>query len=157
MDIYSKAEAELNSLEKQISTLQRRQEELRQFVTLGRKLFDVTPAQASLQLPECQATQATGINAVARTPRPRDGSMKSRVLDISEALIGRFGPIPTKPLVERLEANGVEISGADKVVTVSVILSRSERFKADRSLGWTLVEPKENPQDASTSAGSIAA
>lgn len=157
MDIYSKAEAELSSIEQQIVALQRRQVELRQFVALGLKLFDAAPAQASLQLPERKATQATGIIAMARTPRPREGSMKSRVLEISKALIERFGPIPTKALVERLEANGVEISGADKVVTVSVILSRSDRFKADRSLGWTLAEPKENPQDAPTSAGSSAA
>ena len=94
---------------------------------------------------------------MARTPRPRDGSMKSRVLEISEALIKRAGPIPTKALVDRLEANGLEIGGSDKVLTVSVILSRSDRFKADRSLGWTLAEPKENPQDVGASAGSHAA
>lgn len=156
MDIYSKAQSELNSIDQQIATLQRRQVELRQFVALGLKLFDEAPVQASLYLPERQATQATGIDAMARTPRPRDGTMKSRVLEISETLIKRFGPIPTKALVERLQANGVEISGADKVVTVSVILSRSDRFKADRSLGWTLAAPKENPQDAPTSAGPIA-
>lgn len=157
MDIYSKAEAELNSIDQQISALQRRQVELRQFVTLGRKLFDATSVQGALHLSDRQATQATGVSAMARTPRPRDGSMKSRVLEISEALIKRAGPIPTKALVDRLEANGLEIGGSDKVLTVSVILSRSDRFKADRSLGWTLAEPKENPQDVGASAGSHAA
>jgi hypothetical protein len=157
MDIYSKAQSELNSIDQQIAALQRRQVELRQFVALGHKLFNETPVQASLRLPERQATQATGIAALIRTPRPRDGTMKSRVLEISEMLINRFGPIPTKALVDHLQANGVEISGSDKGLTVSVILSRSDRFKADRSIGWTLSKPKENPQDAPTSAGSTAA
>lgn len=156
MDIYSKAEAELNSIDQQIAALQRRQIELRQFVTLGRRLFDATPVQASLALPERQATQETGIAAMARTRRPRDGSMKARILETTETLIKSYGRIHTKPLIERLEANGIEIGGADKAVTVGVILSRSDRFQADRSLGWGLAQSKENPQDAPTSAGSVA-
>ena len=157
MDIYSKAEAELNSIEQQIASLQRRQSELRQFVSLGRKLFDATPVQGSLELPVRHATQETGEMVFARTRRPRDGSMKAKILEISEELISLAGPMTTKSLVEALEDRGVSITGADKTVTVSVILSRSDLFKADRTLGWTMVEAKENPQDVSASAGSRAA
>ena len=156
MDIYSKAEAELNSIDQQIAALQRRQVELRQFVTLGRRLFDATPVQASLALPERQVTQETGNAVMTRTRRPRDGSMKARILETSETLIKSYGRISTKALVERLEDSGIEIGGADKAVTVGVILSRSDLFESDRTLGWGLAKPKENPQDAPTSAGSIA-
>ena len=158
MDIYSQAEAELHSIDQQISKLQRRQVELSEFVSLGRKLFDTDSVKLSFAFHGGNATQqAAGSLTTPRVPRPRDGSMKARVLKISEALINSFGPIRTKALVERLEANGLEIGGADKGVTVSVILSRSDRFVADRSNGWSLAGPKENPQDAPTSAGSVAA
>lgn len=157
MDIYSKAEAELNSIDQQIAALQRRQAELRQFVNLGRKLFDNSPVQAGPSLPERKATEATGAFAVAHTPRLRDGTMKAQIIETTEALIRTSGKIPTKVLVERLEASGVEIGGTDKGLNVSVILSRSGRFKADRTFGWGLADTKENPQDAPTSAGSLAA
>lgn len=157
MDIYSKAEAELNSIDQQIALLQRRQVELRQFVSLGRKLFNAALVQASLNLPEHEATQETGFTAPAPARRPREGSMKARILETTESIIKAHGRIHTKPLIERLEANGIEISGADKAVTVGVILSRSDRFKADRSLGWGLADQKENPQDVGASAGSHAA
>ena len=156
MDIYSKAKAELNSIDQQIATLQRRQVELRQFVSLGSKLFDAAPVQAMLIPPDRLAAQEGKTTVLPCTPRPRDGSMKARVLDFTESHIRNFGRIHTKQLIECLEANGIEIGGADKAVTVGVILSRSNRFQADRSHGWGLVESKENPQDAPTSAGSIA-
>ena len=154
MDIFSTAETELNLIDQQIAALQRRQVSLREFVTLGRKLFDAPAVQASLGLPDRQATEATGFAVMARAARPRDGTVKARILETTEAIIKDHGRIHTKALIERLEANGIENGGADKTVTVSVILSRSERFKADRSLGWGMAEKKENPQDASTFTGS---
>ena len=154
MDIFLTAETELNLIDQQIAALQRRQVSLREFVTLGRKLFDAPSVQASFVLPDRQATEATGFSVMARAARPRDGTVKARILETTEAIIKDHGRIHTKALIERLEANGIEIGGADKTVTVSVILSRSERFKADRSFGWGMAEKKENPQDATTSAGS---
>lgn len=165
MDIYSKAEAELNSIDQQIAELQRRQVELRQFVNLGRKLFDATPVQGSLVFPPKPATEQSLAAHFATPARARDGSMKARILETAELLIQGQGPLHTKDLVDHLETCGVEIGGADKTVTVGVILSRSSRFKADRKVGWSLSpdwpfpksQSKENPQDAPTSAGSSAA
>ena len=64
----------------------------------------------------------------------------------------------TRKLVsEKIEAEGVSIGSADKVLAVSTILSRAkEKFKSDRAAGgWVLVKPhqEETPQGAPTPAG----
>lgn len=78
--------------------------------------------------------------------------MKARVLDLSRNAINMHGPLHTTQLVELIEQTGLEITGKDKNITVSVILSRSDDFVADRSRGWSLAE--KNPQDVAASAGS---
>jgi hypothetical protein len=62
---------------------------------------------------------------------------------------------PTVQLVEAIEATGLTITGKDKNVTVSVILSRSDEFVSDRTRGWSLIAEK-TPADAATSPGSSA-
>lgn len=49
-----------------------------------------------------------------------------------------------------------DITGADKNVTVSVILSRSDKFVADLAIGWShaSIQKEETPEDAATSQGS---
>lgn len=50
-------------------------------------------------------------------------------------------PIPTKDLLEKLVADGVEISGSDKLQRLSSILSREKkrgRFTASRKDGWRI-------------------
>ena len=86
--------------------------------------------------------------------------MKARILGLAEQAIKARGPQSTAALLEFVEAAGVEVTGAHKPTTVSVILSRDDRFKSDRKVGWTLVEPIQKeltPQDARTSAGSSTA
>lgn len=66
-------------------------------------------------------------------------SLKDAVLSVVEKCLADGKPHPTKELVEELQAQGVVISGADPVITVSSILSREkDKFLADRKHGWSL-------------------
>ncbi len=45
----------------------------------------------------------------------------------------------TRDLVKQLWARyGLEVRGSDKVLALSGLLSKDERFEANRSLGWSL-------------------
>jgi len=140
------AEQELSDIVAQISVLQKRRQELLEFIALGRKLFG-SDTKSSVA-PDLSATHDQ-----IKAPTPREHSLKARVIKEVRDHISLFGPTPTSALVEMLEGRGVEITGKDKGVTVSVILSRSNEFVSDRKNGWSLAEEK-NPQDVAPSAGS---
>jgi hypothetical protein len=141
------AEAELAEIVAQIAALTKRRQELHDFVALGRKLYG--GEQVSKNTSDLFVSPGAG-----KSPTPREYSLKARVLKAVREYIELFGPTPTPDLVRMLEElHGIEVSGKDKGVTVSVILSRSNEFVSDRKNGWSLAEEK-NPQDGATSAGS---
>jgi hypothetical protein len=145
-DLLRTAEQELSDIVAQIAVLTKRRQELLEFIALGRKLFGTdaaAPAAPDLFAPQEQVRATT----------PRENSLKARVLKSARERISLFGPTHTADIVQMLEAQGIEISGKDKSVTVSVILSRSNEFVSDRKNGWSLAEEKTQ-QDAATSAGS---
>lgn len=148
-DLLVTAEKELADIVEQIATLTKRRQELLEFVALGRKLYGGERAATSSQ--DLFASAETG-----KKPTPRESSLKARVLKEAREYIALFGPTPTATLVDVLEERGIEISGKDKGVTVSVILSRSNEFVSDRKNGWSLTQEK-NPQDVGASAGSSTA
>jgi hypothetical protein len=49
-------------------------------------------------------------------------------------------PVSTRKIMEHLEAHGIEVSGANKLTSLSALLSRDERFQANGRSGWTLRE-----------------
>lgn len=157
-DIYAKAEAELSDIDSQIAALEKRRVELRHFVELGRRLFGADSSDSSKLLLAIESAKTVAVNPPARRMIfRRDTSMKSRIHEIARRVVAEHGPTHTRDLIPFIEAEGVEITGSDKMVTVSVILSRSEDFKADRSVGWTLVnQPHKEvtPQDVAASEGS---
>lgn len=159
IDIYAKAEAELASIDSQMAALEKRRKELDQFVELGRRLFASQhgPIIARLPIPT-SSTLRRAMDQAAQ--HGRDMSMKARILSLCKQYIKDLGrPVMTRELLAHIEANGVEVTGADKVTTISVILSRSDEFKSDRALGWSLIPAQKEltPQDAPTSAGSSTA
>lgn len=158
-DFYAKAASELASIDAQIAALEKRRTVLRQFVELGRQLFADAKRQTASNLTgtlfgsaASQPSTKFGLPSTAT----REGSLKARILTLSRRAIEERGPTHTRDLVAYIESHGVEVTGADKNTTVSVVLSRSDGFKSDRATGWSLVQ-KETPQDAPTSAGSGAA
>jgi hypothetical protein len=160
IDIYAKAASELASIETQIAALEKRRTALRQFVELGQKLYAVQ-GEVHLRMPSVKLEMSGGPQYQFGTPSttPRDQSLKARVLALAKKAIQERGPQSTAALVEYVEAAGVEVTGAHKPTTVSVILSRSADFESDRKAGWKLVDlfEEQNPQDAATSAGSSTA
>lgn len=145
-DLLVTAETELADIVAQIAALTKRRQELLEFVALGRKLYGGESAKTQSQ----DLFSSPDTNKV---PTPRENSLKARVLKEVRDFVSLFGPTPTSDLVKMLEERGIEISGKDKGVTVSVILSRSNEFVSDRKNGWSLAEEK-NPQDVAPSAGS---
>jgi hypothetical protein len=164
LDIYAKAANELLSIDGQIAALEKRRAALRQFVDLGQRLYADIGSDAAGRLPPgadvVSSVASMGVMGFAERMRNnRENSLKARVLALSKQAIQEAGPRSTRELLAYIEAAGVEVTGADKPTTVSVILSRSDDFKADRNVGWTLVDPQKEltPQDAPTSAGSSTA
>lgn len=145
-DLLKTAEAELADIARQVALLTKRRQELVEFVELGRRLYGGQPSLVNIN-------DLFAPTVVAKPPTPRENSLKAKVLASVRDHISLFGPTPTADLLKMLEAEGIEVTGKDKAVTVSVILSRSNEFVSDRKNGWSLAEEKSQ-QDAGTSAGS---
>ena len=71
-------------------------------------------------------------------------TIKDRVLEASLKVLEDGQPRHTSSLLVEFEKAGIEVGGTNKLATVSSILSRDGRFKANRTIGWTLTK-KESP------------
>lgn len=156
MDKYQQAVVELQGIEQQLAALvplQKRRDQLRPFVEMGRALFDTRPASDG----NADSRNASSI-AVPALTSGKAGSAKAQIISAAKSIIEAEGPMQTKTLLDRIQASGIEVGGVDKTITVSVILSRAkDLFKSDRAAGgWKLIHPhkEENPVDAPTSTES---
>jgi hypothetical protein len=77
-------------------------------------------------------------------------TIKDRIADNCERLLSDRRPRHTRELVSYLRGEGIELKGKDPVLQVSSVLSKDGRFKANRSLGWTLVAQNDEGSDAGT-------
>jgi DNA-binding FrmR family transcriptional regulator len=156
MDIYAKAKIELNEIDSQISTLQQRREALKKFIDLGDTLFGVLPQirQVNASIERLRGVSGQ-ISAITEAVESASRTAKHRILTFCRGYIETNGPTTTRQLIDVLESSGIEVSGSDKVATLSVLLSKSDNFQADRKNGWTLIDPHQEsaPPDAPTSAG----
>lgn len=165
MDKQDRAVAELERIEAELAkmaALQKRRDYLRQYIELDRILFEEqADADARQDHPVNAPTYKQRVmpNASqALNERPRREFAKDQILNGAMRLIAGNGPMQSADLVKMLEHAGITIGGADKVLTVSSILSRSkDQFKSDRAAGgWVLLSPhkEETPPGATTPAGS---
>ena len=153
MDLLASAESELSEIERKIAEMQplmQRRDQLRTFISVGRTLYSAPIGQASM-LPPAVSTLA------APTPVTGSGTQKARIAQAVAALIAARGPMQTKELLRAVQEQGIEVGGADKLVSMSVLLSRAkDTFKSDRAAGgWVLNTPhkEQPPQGAPTPAG----
>ena len=164
MDKQERAIAELKRIEAELAkmaALQKRRDYLRQYIELDRILFAERAAddarQDSMDVP-MHKPRAVLNDPPELEERPRREFTKDRILTGARRLIAANGPMQSADLISALEKVGVVIGGADKVLTVSSILSRAkDQFKSDRAAGgWTLVSPHKEvtPPSAPTPAGS---
>ena len=152
----AKAEAELAGIEKQlagIALLQRRRDQLRTLIALGRQLYLEEHPQSDMISPApAMAPQA----AVHPANSAKSGTQKERILDAIAGMVTATVGQSTRQLVDRLAAQGIEIGGSDKIGSLSAILSRSDLFKSDRAAGgWVLStsHKEETPTGAPTPEG----
>jgi len=68
---------------------------------------------------------------------------------VSVHLTGQTAPVKTVDLHRALEANGINIGGADPVNGLSALLSTSGKFMAHGRSGWTL-KPSANDEKTAT-------
>lgn len=87
--------------------------------------------------------------AASNSPRPKRsqddrldkfGPYGQRIVDtVTNLLPGNGGnPVPTRRLVDQLGILGVEITGNNKVNSLSALLARSSKIKGYGRAGWTL-------------------
>ena len=154
MDPYTKAVAEIESIEQEIARLlelQRRRDQLRAFVDMGDELF-----QPSSQAQDSPAPRRRIVMPQPMMPRK---TIKSLIIEGAVRLIRLHGPMQSRRIAELLEQDGVELRFANKALGVSTILSReSTQFKSDRAAGgWIIIESPHKevtPQGAVTPEGS---
>ena len=134
----------LADIERQKQDLAKKEQDVKQFMALGARLF---PEQfgTAVAPPVEQQRQL----AVAAVPKARIGTARSAIIETAIALMEERGYVQTADVLNAVEAKGVTIGAKDKMLQVSSILSRDKAtFKADRSKGWSLTNKK--PDSAPT-------
>lgn len=161
MDLLASAETELADIERklaELAPLATRRDQLRMFLNIGRTLYAPPSGQTSILNGEPQARPPAAALVRSDAKPARTDTLKARIADAVESIIHAEGPMRTRELLKRIEARGIEIGGANKLDSVSVVLSRSkDRFKVDRAAGgWVIVHPHKEvtPSGAPTPAGS---
>lgn len=141
----------LADIERQKQELIAKEQELKQFMALGARLFPEQFATVETTRPEPERQLA-----IAAIPKARVGTARSAILETAVALMNERGYVQTAEVLEAVEASGVTIGAKDKLLQVSSILSRDKAtFRSDRSKGWSLANKK--PDSAPTLPGFSAA
>jgi hypothetical protein len=150
MDAYTKAKAELSEIDSKIAALQKRRAVLRQFIELGDSLYSNEQESRAAYL------MTSGRLVASMVAVSRETSAKARILSACKAYLLHKGSCHTRELAAALAVQGIELSGSDKLNTLSVLLSKSDEFRSDRKIGWSLTTPHKEvtPQGAGTPAGS---
>ena len=80
-------------------------------------------------------------DASPKIGRPVGSGSEGRKVDAAvSAITAKGGPISTRELIAILNGHGIEIAGSDPFVNLSSTLSRSNRLKNRRAVGWSLAE-----------------
>ena len=105
----------------------------------GLRMF-LSASEVHNSVPAVAATSSESVDL----PDASRVTLKDRVTDAALRILEDGLPRNTSRLIEMFAARGVEVDSSNKLATVSSILSRDGRFKADRRLGWTLTK-RESP------------
>lgn len=160
MDTYAKAQSELAEIDSRIAALQQRRDALRKFIDLGQSLYGPPAAGPGLfGLGGEQDFRSAMLGQMLRGSREQ--SAKATILAACVRHIQANGATSTRDLLSMLDAQRIEVTGADKINALSVMLSKSDLFESSRKLGWSMKdsdaqagEEEATPQGAPTPAGS---
>ena len=152
--ILAKAKAELAVIDRQIARLHEKQARLQNFVQMYGELAG-TPISEAVSAPPEQSGPSFADHARAVMREVASGvTIKSRIAGAVSLILADGIPRHTRVLVPLLESQGIPITGKDKFQAVSAILSTDDRFKADRSVGWSLDEEAAPAGTGAASFGS---
>lgn len=127
--LVEKAKTDLAEVKAEVSTLLAKQKKLEAFLAI----YGEQPSQSDLYR-SVMSRLADGPAALALS-RP---SAKDRITSAVADILADGEPRHTRALLAILEKNGIEVGGSDKVIALSVLLSRDPRFVANRKIGWSL-------------------
>jgi hypothetical protein len=161
MDLLAKAKAELADIDQRIAEMARRKNDLQAFIAAGERLFGAEAAsiedeplprrRLSRDIQELSQEVAGSIMGYRLTKKDRITSAAF------ETLLVRGVHMTSRELADVIGQQGIDL-GNDPASTVSVLLSRDDRFKSERAKGgWKLAsspDKEETPQGAATPAGS---
>ncbi len=152
MDPYiEKAKADLAGVEQEISALHA---QLSVLTTKKKKLTDFIALYSDDPSPPQQKISSISDGLVATLQRVSDwaalreqgagATAKDRITSAVYAILSDGIPRHTRTLLDILRTDwDLEPGSTDKVIGLSNLLSRDDRFQADRAIGWSL--KKETP------------
>lgn len=141
-DVISKAKTELHDIEQRVRVLLARKDKLTNFISTYAELFG-PQAALDVRAPDPKASRG------AKQP-PAKVIILSAVSDILMDGHRRS----TRTLLDLLGHRDIKVGGKDKLLALSALLSRDERFETDRKIGWSLVDTqKVRPEPAATGSG----
>lgn len=150
-DVLLKAKDELQAIEGQLTALAARRSKLQDFIATYQSLMGVSASSGG-------AERTGQVEGAVSAPESSSKTAKATILGAVTAILRRGQPKTTKQLVQELEAQGVQIGGADKASNLAAMLSREKQmFHNVRGLGYSLAEtgsPKVEAAGAGTPAAS---
>jgi hypothetical protein len=144
-----------------IATIEAEEAELAAKLDAVRQLLSVYRGESGQAAPPQTKAGSQKARRAARSTQDRMdkfGPYGQRIVDYADRMLPgcEDNPIPTRVLVERLEGRGLQITGENKVNSLSALLARSSKMKGWGRAGWTraAVEAGDlSRQDSSHSQG----
>ena len=133
--ILRAAREERSRLERTIASAKTRIAEIDSFL----QMYASLAAQAGVptpELPEALSGLAPDGGEVIEISRPL--TVKETVITKCQQLLEDGRPRHTRDLLDALMVMGVKLRGKNRLLQVSAILSKEDRFVSDRARGWTL-------------------
>ena len=144
-DLVTKAQQELASIRKQLTDMDFRRRELESRANKLHMLLKVTEDLGYLQA--ANPAKAPGVGPLPLPPLPplptlsvatEGKTQKEKITDFCAELLAVGFPMKTSELLQELQQAGIEVGGANKLLTVSALLSKDDRFVPSRKEGWSL-------------------
>jgi hypothetical protein len=137
--LLEKAKADLAAVVQQIRDLAAKQKKLEAFISI----YDEPAPQSTLVLGDAPPSSEDRIaRALDLARRERDEALnqtaKARITNAVADILRDGEARHTRELLSILESRGIHIGSADKVIGLSSLLSKDDRFVANRTFGWSL-------------------
>ena len=149
-DVMTNAKQELDTITKELRGIEQRRQalearasKLQMFLRVSEDLGFLTsgrpsePSGGTLPLPP-----ALELPPLPQLPplRGRQGAVtqKEKITDFCAELLEIGFPMKTSELLRELESANIEVGGANKLLTVSALLSKDDRFVPNRKEGWSI-------------------